>query len=291
MAVVQTTNDALAAIANEVARHVGRHGLKEGDAAGAKAALRVAIETDVKRVVQVYWTPFAAEIPGRCVALHLDVAEPTVHWAEAYLSPTERNWVFMFAERPDGDIQLVKYGDYATPETAIEEFFRQASWYVLTATDKTWADVTFSVGDEVSWGEHQQVQAGASTSSAIQESLKKSTIMWLRWNANGSQRTMPVWYLYDAKVGKVYVLSGERQQKIEGAETLREADVILRWKGKNSSVAELPAQIRVIKGDDPDWTELADRIAEKRLNIPGLPEDTARRWRDECVILELTLGV
>lgn len=289
MAVVPTTTDALAAIADEVARHVGRFGLKEGDPSG-KATLGIKIEHDVKRIVQVYWTPFAAEIPGRSVGLHLEVAEPAVHWAEAYLSPTERNWVFMFAERPDGEIQLTKYGDYATPTEAIEEYFRQASWYVLTATDKTWADVTFNVDDEVQWGEHQQVQAGAATSTAIQESLKKSTIMWLRWKVNGSERTMPVWYLYDQKVTKIYVLSGERQQKIEGAERLREADIILRWKGKNSSVAELPAQVRVIRGDDPDWTEIADRIAEKRLNIPGLPEDTARRWRDECVILELTLG-
>ena len=288
--VVARSRDRLAAIADEVARAVGKLGLKEGSAAGAKAALRVTVEEDVKRVVKVYWTPFVAELPGRSIGLHLEVAEPTVHWAEAYLSPTDRNWVFMFAERPDGEIQLVKYGDYATPSQAIDEFFRQATWYTLTATDKSWSDVTFSVDEGVEWGEHQQVVAGAATSSAIQESLKKSTIMWLRWDANGTKKTMPVWYFYDAKADKIYVLSGERQQKIEGAENLREADVILRWKGRNASVAELSANVRVIKGDDPDWTEIADRVAEKRLNIPGLPEDTATRWRDECVILELSLG-
>ena len=280
----------IAGIADDVARHVGRYGLKEGSAAGSKASLRVTLETDVKRVVQVYWTPFSAEIPGRSIGLHLEVAEPTVHWAEAYLSPTERNWVFMFAERPDGEVQLTKYGDYATPQEAIEEFFRQSSWYVLTATDKSWSDVTFDADEGVPWSEHQKVQAGTATASAITESLKKSTIMWLRWKANGTEKTMPVWYFYDAKVERIYVLSGERQQTIEGAETLREADVILRWKGRNASVAELAAQVRVIRGDDPGWDEIADRVAEKRLNIPGLPEDTASRWRDECVILELSLG-
>lgn len=280
----------LAAIADEVARYVGRQGLKEGKAAGAKAALRVTLETDVKRVVQVYWTPFSAEIPGRSIGVHLEVAEPAVHWGEAYLSPTERNWIFMFGERPDGEVQLLKYGDYATPSEALDEFFRQSSWYVLTATEKSWADVVFEVDDGVPWGEHQQVVAGAATSSAIQESLKKSTIMWLRWNAEGRQHTMPVWYIYDAKAERIFVLSGERQQKLPGAETMRECDVILRWKGKNAAVAELSAQVRVIRGDSPDWDERADKIAEKRLNIPGLPEDTARRWRDECVILELTLG-
>ncbi|MBW3594914.1 MAG: hypothetical protein KY391_04995 [Actinobacteria bacterium] len=289
MAVVDTTRNALATIADEVARHVGRQGLKEGEAAGAKAVLRVTVERDVKRIVQVYWTPFAAEIPGRSIALHLEVAEPTVHWAEAYLSPGDRNWVFIFAERPDGEVQLAKYGDYATPAEAIDEFFRQSSWYVLTATDKSWSDVVFTVDDEVPWGEHQQIQAGAATSSAISESLKKSTIMWLRWSVDGRQHTMPVWYLYDQKADRIYVLSGERQQVLPGAEKMKECDVILRWKGRNASVAELPAQVRVIRGEDPDWTEIADRIAEKRLNIPGAPEDTAQRWRDECVILELAL--
>ena len=290
MAVVETTSSALATIANDVASYVGRHGLKEGTAAGAKAALRVTLETDVKRVVQVYWTPFAAELPGRSIGLHLEVAEPTVHWAEAYLSPSQRNWVFMFGERADGEVQLLKYGDYATPSEAIDEFFRQSSWYTLTATEKSWADVVFEVADEVPWGEHQQVVAGAATSSAITESLKKSTIMWLRWWHDGREHTMPVWYLYDAKADRLFVLSGERQQNLPGADSMRECDVILRWKGKNAAVAELQASVRVIRGDSPDWDEIADRIAEKRLNIPGLPEDTARRWRDECVILELVLN-
>ena len=70
---------------------------------------------------------------------------------------------------------------------------------------------------------------------------------------------------------------------------MRECEVILRWKGRNSSVAEINALVNVITGTDPNWTEIADRVAEKRLNIPGTPEDTAKRWRDECVILELTL--
>ncbi len=100
---------------------------------------------------------------------------------------------------------------------------------------------------------------------------------------------MPVWYVFDQKTQRLYVLSGERQQLLPGAEKMRECDVILRWKGKNAAVAEIPASVRVIRGADPDWDEIADKVAEKRLNIPGLPEDTARRWKDECVILELTL--
>ena len=46
--------------------------------------------------------------------------------------------------------------------------------------------------------------------------------------------------------------------------------------------------VRVLE-HGPNWDDVAEKIAEKRLNIPGLPEDTAKRWRDECVILELVL--
>ncbi len=290
MAVSETIPNArLAPILDDVARALARHGIKEGNVWGAKAALRVELERHVRRNIQVYWTPFEAAIPGESIGLHLEVAEPTVHWAEAYLTPEHRNWVFIFVERPDGDIQLAYHGDYATPQEACDMFFRLSSWYVLTATDKQWTDVVYQVSDELPWGEPQRVFAGVSQSSAVQESLKKSTIFWLRWKDGATTRTMPVWYVYDQKAGRIYVLSGERQQTIPGAEHLREVDVILRWKMRNSSVAEIPASVRVIRGTDPDWDEIADKVAEKRLNIPGTPEDTARRWKDECVILEITL--
>jgi hypothetical protein len=278
----------LAPILDRVARAVARHGLREAGADKAKGALRVELEDNVRRVIQVYWTAFEASVPGRCVGLHLEVAEPRVHWTECYLSNDFRNWVFCFAERPDGDVQLTQYGDYPTPEEGIEAFFNLSGWYVLTATDLSWKDVAYELGEGVVLPDSLRGAAGLATSPAVQESLKKSTILWMRWRADGVERTMPVWYLYDAKADKIYVLSGERQQTLPGAEDMRECDVILRWKGRNSSVAELPASVRRLQ-QGPEWDAVAERIAEKRLNIPGLPEDTAKRWRDECVILELTL--
>jgi hypothetical protein len=276
----------LAPILQQVGRALARHSLEEGAADSAKGVLRIELEDSVRRVVQVYWTAFEASVPGLSIGLHLEVAEPRVHWAECYLSPEFRNWVFCFAERPDGEIQLAHHADYATPAEAITGFFDLSEWYVLTATDLRWDDVVMQVGEGITLPSRSG--SGRPADPAVQESLKKSTILWLRWNDGERQRTMPVWYLYDAKASKLYVLSGERQQTIPGAKRLREAEVVLRWKGKNASVAELPADVRVIP-PGPEWDEVAERIAEKRLNIPGLPEETARRWRDECDILELVL--
>ncbi|MDQ3784093.1 MAG: hypothetical protein M3360_04340 [Actinomycetota bacterium] len=287
MAVAEQQGDRrLVEIVEEVMRALGRRGIREGNASEAPGVLRVELEENIKRVIQVYWTPFEADVPGRSIGLHLEVAEPRVHWAECYLTPDYRNWFFCFHERPDGDIQLAYHQDYATPQEALRGFFNLASWYVLTPTDRTWDDIVLQMSPELDWGDSLEVLSGSSSAAPVQEALKKSTIIWMRWETGSEQHTMPVWYVNDK--GRIYVLSGERQQTIPGAAELRECDVILRWKGKNARIAEIPASVKVIE-PGPEWDQAAEKIAEKRLNIPGLPEETARRWREECVILELIL--
>ncbi|MEA2485698.1 MAG: hypothetical protein QOD46_809, partial [Actinomycetota bacterium] len=146
--------------------------------------------------------------------------------------------------------------------------------------------VTYDISDNLPWGPEFSTVAEASLDAAVQESLKKSTIIWLRWQDDGRIRQMPVWFVSDQ--GKIYVLSGERQQTIPNARSLREVEVIVRWKGRNSRVAELPASVNLVE-PGPEWDRIAEKIAEKRLNIPGAPEETARRWRDDHDILEITL--
>ena len=286
--------DRLAPLRRKVAQEMSHRGIQMGDIKTAKAGMRVELEENVKRIVQVYWTPFEADVPGASLGLHLEIDEPRIHWTEAYISPEPRvsSWVLAFREREiDGEPELAYYEQHNDPLEGIEAFFNLASWYTLVPTDKTWDDVLCTVGDDVGWETGEQVILGEKPEldKAIQESLKKSTIIWLRWkdpDDSGTERTMPVWFLFYQD--KIYVISGERQQTIPKAERLREADVILRWKGKNAQIAELPADVRVLPLG-PQWDELAERIAEKRLNIPGLPEDTARRWRDECTILEINI--
>jgi hypothetical protein len=286
----RTLNRRLASILDEVARAVGRHGIKQGESEGSKAAFRVTLETDVSRTIQVYWTAFQANVPGESIGLHLEVAEPRVFWSEAYLSPESVSWVFCFAERPtDGEIQLSYYREYASPTDAINGFFNLAGWYVLTASDKTWEDVHYSVAEELGWSDRHLARAGTTASAAVQESLKKSTILWLRWRHEGQTLQMPVWFVYDNKTSKIHVLSGEREQTLPGAKEMREADVILRSKGKDIRIAEITANVRQVSPNDDDWDTVAQKVAEKRLNVPGLPEDLANRWRDTCDLLELTL--
>jgi hypothetical protein len=277
-----------APILEAVARGLGRYGVKPRSDGDAPAVIRIRPERNVKRVVQVYWTPFQIEIEGECIGIHLDVPRPRRHWTECYVSSNQRNWVLCFLERADGDVELAYYRDYATQREAVDGFFNLSAWYTLTATDTEWSDVVYEIDPSVSWESHYEALAGTSTSAALQESLKKSTILWMRWNHSGREYTMPVWYVFDNKTGLIHVLSGERQQYLPGAQDIREADIIFRQKGKNIQVAEVPASVQALE-PGPHWDEVAEKIAEKRLNIPGLPEETARRWRDECVILEIKL--
>jgi hypothetical protein len=279
----------LTPILDEVARQMSRHGVKTGDPSAAPAEMRIVLEENVKRIIQAYWTPFQAEIPGQSVGLHLEIDKPKLHWVEAYISPTKWSWIFSFHERSDGDVQLAYYQQHEHTDQAVQAFFDIAGWYALTPTDITWPQVVATTGDGITWTEGQAAQAAAGDEldKAVQEAIKKSTILWIRWrDASGESRTMPVWFVTDQN--KIYVLSGEREQTIPGAVDLRDVDVIMRWKGKNAQVADLPASVRIVP-QGPEWDTLAEKIADKRLNIPGVPEDTARRWRDECHILELTI--
>jgi hypothetical protein len=121
----------------------------------------------------------------------------------------------------------------------------------------------------------------------VDEALRKSTIVWLQWKRRGIARSLPVWYVKDGD--RLLVLSGERQQRIPAPSELRECTIAVRSKGRDILLAELPVDVRVIGPESEEWDEAAIRLAEKRLNIPGLPRETAGRWRASCVILELTL--
>lgn len=282
----------LTPILEQVATEMRRRQVEIGDTSKAPATLRIEREENVKRVVQVYWTPFQAEVMGESVGLHLEIDQPKVHWVEGYISPTQQSWIFAFHERGDGDYQLAYYQQHGNPNDAVRAFFEIAEWYALVPTDIAWKDTAAKVDPEAGWtGELEtQASAGAELDKAVSEALKKSTIVWMKWNENGTSRTMPVWFVMDAKTApnKLFVLSGERQQTVPHPDKLRDIEVIVRWKGNNAQVADLPAELRIVPQGE-EWDALAEKLAEKRLNIPGLPEDTARRWRDQCQILELTL--
>jgi hypothetical protein len=292
MAIAQgSLDERLSSILEAVAQAMARRSIAIGDEKGGPAPMSIVREENVTRLVQVYWTPFQAEIPGVSVGLHLNIEQPTKHWVEGYISPRGASWIFCFHTRGDGEYQLAYYRQQNDWRVAVEEYFDLAAWYALTPCDLTWDSVTCTIDPAVGWTEGHTVMAGGggeALDKEVADSLKKSTIVWLKWaDTSGAERTMPVWYIQQND--KLYLISGERQQTIPGIRELRRASVIVRWRGHaNAQVAELQADVRLI-GPGPEWDAIAEKLAEKRLNTPGAPEDTAARWRDECDLIELTL--
>ena len=186
--------------------------------------LQVENECNVRRVVQAYWTPFMAEFRVAPSALISRSRNPGFTGQRPISRRVDVNWVFCFSERPDGEIELAYYEQYHEPQRRSKDSSTWRPGTCYTATDITWDDVILQISETRASGPSTcRSIAEATTTKAVQESLKKSTIFWLRWELRGRADTMPVWFLYDSKADKIYVLSGERQQTLPGAERIRQA--------------------------------------------------------------------
>lgn len=133
---------------------------------------------------------------------------------------------------------------------------------------------------------------------AAEETFKKAVgkgeIIWITVDSPATGRrgkatshTQPVWFLTQG--GKIYVLTGPGEQDVDGLVSAAQVEVTARSKDLRSRVSRVPASVRVLPKDDPDWDKLAQAATPKRLNLPDKTfEDTVRRWRETCEIVELT---
>jgi hypothetical protein len=156
----------------------------------------------------------------------------------------------------------------------------------LKAIDASWDQIGYSVDPSMGWDRDAQNLASVPIDAAIDEGLKKSDILWLTPNT-APNRPVPCWFVY--KDGKAYVLSGERQQVIPGAENVRDAHVVTRWKGRDARLVEFDAAVRHISAKSPqEFEQMAELMLNKRQSVTGDHDEYMQRWKRECVILELT---
>jgi hypothetical protein len=131
-------------------------------------------------------------------------------------------------------------------------------------------------------------QAPSKLSKEIEEVLKKSDVIWVGVEANGRDRAAPSWFAY--KDGKILLLSqrgpGPEEQTIPGPPNAKELIVVTRRKGRDTSLDRFPAAYRILEGSE--WEEAAKILADRRRSRVGPPEDSIKRWRGACDILELT---
>ena len=65
--------------------------------------------------------------------------------------------------------------------------------------------------------------------------------------------------------------------------------VVTRRKGRDTSLEEFTAAPRILEG--AEWEDAAKALADKRKSRAGPPDESVKRWRGACDILELTPNV
>jgi hypothetical protein len=124
-----------------------------------------------------------------------------------------------------------------------------------------------------------------------EDGLRKSDVIWLGADVNGRRSTIPAWFVY--KNGKIYVLSqrepGPEEQTVPGASSAKEFVIVTRRKGRDTSLEEFGAAPRMLEG--AEWEDAANALADKRKSRAGAPDESVRRWRGSCDIIELTPNV
>ena len=122
----------------------------------------------------------------------------------------------------------------------------------------------------------------------VEDGLKKSDVAWMGIEYDGRDITIPAWFVY--RQGKIFVLSAKEpsleEQTIPGLPEAKDILVITRQKYRDTSLERFHAAVRILEG--PEWDQAAALLADRRRDRHGPPEDAIKRWRDTCLIAELT---
>lgn len=138
----------------------------------------------------------------------------------------------------------------------------------------------------------------------VEDGLKRSDVIWVgipnrprpergflrkRPGRPVPYTMVPAWFAY--KGGKILLLSqreqGPEEQTIPGLADSNELTVVTRRKGRDTSLDEFPATVRILS-DGPDYEQALAVLADRRRSRNGPPGDSIERWRRTAVVAELT---
>src|SRR3954470_5737640 len=138
----------------------------------------------------------------------------------------------------------------------------------------------------------------------VEDGLKRSDVIWVgipnrprpmtgRFRKRPGRPVpytmVPAWFAY--KGGKIFVLSqrehGPEEQTIPGIAEAHELTVVTRRKGRDTSLDEFPATVRILE-DGQDYEQALAALADRRRSRVGPPQDSIERWRQNAIVAELT---
>lgn len=132
----------------------------------------------------------------------------------------------------------------------------------------------------------QSLRASGVSGDAADTALKKGSLMWLTIpQPKGGVATRPAWYVQQGK--KLFVLKGPKEQELPGLESAGEVTITVKSKDIKATIAEAPADVRVLDNGSDEFTKIAELGMGTRLNLQD-GEAALDRWRETCTLVELT---
>jgi hypothetical protein len=137
------------------------------------------------------------------------------------------------------------------------------------------------------------LQAPTALPADLEDAVKKTDVIWVGEERNGRDRAVPVWFAYHQ--GRIYVLhSDDRdsgEQQIPGLPDATELVVVTRHKYRETRAGRFHAAVRLIEPASPEFDGVAGILADRRRDRHIAPQDTIRKWKQSCVIAELTPAI
>lgn len=307
---------------DRIAQRISENRVSEGP--GNLGRLTIRLSSNVTRTFRAHWTGYRLAYPDEVIVMMAEMNDGSFY-SEAYISLTQASFVLAFRSKPPavrgtggprpddkfaseqsvqialehrrktiemGDIrdeEIIRYEDFDDPAEAVDAFFNYTNFYCLKSISAEWADVGYEADPSVGWTKDEISLATVPIDAAIDEGLKRSDIIWLTVDTDKSQRPTPCWFVY-TKDKRLFVLSGEREQRLPGGDKIRNARVVTRWKGRDARMSEFDASVRVITPADRDeYFEIGELLVNKRQSATGTATENIERWMKQgVVILELT---
>ncbi|HEU4868736.1 MAG TPA: hypothetical protein VFV09_13550 [Actinomycetota bacterium] len=307
----------------QLANRIAEYDIPSG--VGSAGTVEISLAQGVTRTFRAHWTGFRLTYQRPTLVLKASLKDGSF-WSEGYISPDQPSFVLVFrkkphksrgtgAERPDdkfssaqaletsrsitaarveegvvADEEIIRYEDFDDPFEAVDEFFNYTSFYGLRAVDLELSQFGFVADESVRW-EDQAIDYKATPDLAkIEEGLKRSDILWLSVDTDPGGKPVPCWFLY-TKDKRLFILSGEPEQRIPFAGQVKKAHVQTRWKGRDATMVDFDARVRPITAADGDeFREVAQLLVAKRQSVRGSAADTIDAWMRDAVILELFPG-
>ncbi|MGH2710969.1 MAG: hypothetical protein ACRDH9_07180 [Actinomycetota bacterium] len=137
------------------------------------------------------------------------------------------------------------------------------------------------------------LQAPTGLPKEFEDEIKKVDALWIGEETNGRDHAVPVWFVYDN--GRIYVLHSDArdsgEQQVPGLPDASELVVLTRSKYRETRANRFRAAVRVIEPTSPEFDPLAAKLADRRRDRHGPPQEAINKWKTSCVIAELTPSV